>query len=111
MIRVYYRVSTDKQEFRMQELAIKNLCKDQGFDYNACKIYTDYAITGTIADRKEYQMLLSDLQDYDTILAYEFSRLWRDMSEQAPMTRKFRERNITVLSPRDGRLDKTQTCS
>ncbi len=106
MIRLYRRVSTDKQDFPTQCNAIKNLCINEGIDYESCMVYEDYAITGTKADRENYQQLLKDLKPFDTVLVYELSRLWREMSEQAPKIKELTAKNITFLSPRDGRIDK-----
>jgi DNA invertase Pin-like site-specific DNA recombinase len=102
--RIYFRVSTDKQDFLTQNNALRNLCKSKGINYDACRVYKDFDITGTTTDRKEYQNLLIDLEEYDNVLVYEFSRLWRDMEEQSRATKMFMRRNITVLSCSDGDL-------
>ena len=107
IIRIYYRVSTDKQDFPTQCNAIKTLCKNEGIEYDSCMIYEDYAITGTKADRESYQKLLDDIKPFDIVLVYELSRLWREMSEQAPKVKELVSKNVTFLSPVDGRVDKT----
>jgi site-specific DNA recombinase len=79
--RVYYRVSTDKQDFEMQEEAIQKVCNGNNINYNSCILYQDYGLSGTTDQRPEYQRLLAEVEEYDLILVYEFSRLWRDIGE------------------------------
>lgn len=102
-----YRVSTEKQDFEMQQEALIKLCKTQGITYTDCKIYEDFGMSGTTANRPAYQKLLSEVEENDTILVYEFSRLWRDIGEQARATKMLKALNVTVLSYNDGKLDNT----
>lgn len=104
-LRVYYRVSTEKQDFEMQYEALLNLCKSSGFNYNHCKVYQDFGLSGTTTNRPEYQRLLSEVEENDLILVYEFSRLWRDIGEQSRVTKMLKSLNVTVLSYRDGQID------
>lgn len=103
--RVYYRVSTDKQDFDMQDRGIKNYLNLLGVTYEECVIYQDFGVSGTIAARPEYQRLLTEVCDRDIIIAYEFSRLWRDMEEQSRATKTLIPRGITIKSPIDGIID------
>ena len=105
MIRIYYRVSTDKQDYEAQNNGIQGLLNRMCIDFNLCMIYKDFALSGTKADnRAEYQRLLNDVRSEDTIIVYEFSRLWRDMEEQSKITNKFLRERIQVLSVADGDL-------
>jgi DNA invertase Pin-like site-specific DNA recombinase len=102
MIHIYYRVSTDKQDFGMQDTAIRNTLKSKCIDYDLCKVYKDFGISGTTTQRLGYQELLSNIRKDDTIVVYEISRLWRDMEEQTRATKLFRKSNISVLSAAEG---------
>jgi DNA invertase Pin-like site-specific DNA recombinase len=104
MIRIYYRVSTDKQDFEMQVHAIETLLNSRGLDSDSCVIYKDFGISGTTTQRPEYQRLLADILEGDTILVYEFSRLWRDMEEQSKITKMFLALGVQVSSVVDGDL-------
>lgn len=105
MIRIYYRVSTEKQDFDMQFKAIRDLCKSKNIDYSACSIYQDFGISGTTADRPDYQRLLSEIQPFDTIIVYEVSRLWRDLEEQSrAMKYLIDKNNVNIISVADGEI-------
>lgn len=104
MIRIYYRVSTDKQDFDMQQKAVKDLCSVKNIDYSSCIIYQDFGISGTIADRPAYQRLLSEIVSFDTIICYEVSRLWRDLEEQSRATKSLISKNVNIISVADGEI-------
>jgi DNA invertase Pin-like site-specific DNA recombinase len=107
MIRIYYRVSTEKQDFDMQKHNLEVLCKNKGIQYDECVIYQDFGISGTTADRASYQKLLAEVLEGDTIIVYEFSRLWRDMEEQSRATKMLLALGVSILSVSDGELNKS----
>ena len=90
MIRIYYRVSTDKLDFNMQNKAIRKLLESTSVDYDSCVIYQDFGILGTTAQRPDYKRLLSEILEGDTLIVYEFSRLWRDLEDQSRAVKMFR---------------------
>ena len=100
MLRIYYRVSTDKQDFDMQKNAIENYLKIHGI--TTYEIYEDLGISGLTAERSEYQRLLADIREGDTLLVYEFSRLWRDMEEQSRVTKIILALGLTLISVTEG---------
>jgi len=100
MLRIYYRVSTDKQDFDMQKHAIENYIKLH--EITTYEIYDDFGISGTTTQRPGYQRLLADIREGDSILVYEFSRLWRDMEEQSRATKIFLVLGVTLLSVTEG---------
>jgi len=102
MIRIYYRVSTDKQDYEMQDNAIKTYLKTHEINLDKCVLYQDLGISGTTTQRPEYQRLLSEVLENDIVLVYEFSRLWRDMEEQSRVTKMFLALCITVTSVTEG---------
>lgn len=105
MIRIYYRVSTDKQDYDMQDRGIQNYLNSLEARYEDCMVYQDFGLSGTTTTRPAYQRLLTEVRDKDTIIAYEFSRLWRDMEEQSRATKALIPRGIVIKSPIDGVID------
>lgn len=89
----------------MQLEAIQRMCKDKCVEYSTCKIYQDFGISGTTVNRPDYQKLLSEIEEGDSIFVYEFSRLWRDMSEQLRVTKMLKALNVVILSYADGKID------
>ncbi|AKB79112.1 DNA-invertase [Methanosarcina horonobensis HB-1 = JCM 15518] len=104
MIRIYYRVSTEKQDFDMQYKAIRDLCTSKGIDYMSCQVYQDFGISGTTADRPDYKRLLSEVQPFDTLIVYEVSRLWRDLEEQSRAMKALLKNNVNIISVADGEI-------
>jgi len=100
MLRIYYRVSTDKQDFDMQKNAIENYLKIH--EITTYEIYEDLGISGLTAERSEYQRLLADIREGDALLVYEFSRLWRDMEEQSRVTKIILALGLTLISVTEG---------
>gem|GEM_PF-2012048 len=105
-VRVYYRVSTEKQDFAMQDNAIRILLKNKDIDYESCIIYQDYGLSGTISTRPDYQKLLSEVAEHDMIVVYEFSRLWRDLEEQSRATKMLLALGVNIVSVADGELNR-----
>jgi DNA invertase Pin-like site-specific DNA recombinase len=105
MIRIYYRVSTDKQDFDMQEAGIRSMLKSKNIDYDSCVVYSDFGISGTTTQRPDYQRLLSEVTENDIIVVYEVSRLWRDMQEQSRVTKMLDALNVNILSVGEGNLN------
>ena len=100
-------MSTEKQDFGMQDTAIRNMLKSKCIDYNLCEKYQDFGISGTTTERPDYQRLLSEVENGDTIVVYEFSRLWRDMADQTSAVKQLLKRDIDFLSVADGDVSRT----
>lgn len=101
-IRIYRRVSTDRQDLDAQDHGIEGYLKENHITPDLCVIYEELGISGTIAQRPVYQRLLSEVREGDTVLAYEFSRLWRDMEEQSRATKIFLALGVTMTSVTEG---------
>ncbi len=106
MIGIYLRVSSNKQDEAMQINAIKRLLKVDNIEYENCRIYQDHGITGSTTERPDYQRLIIDITngDIDKVIAYEFSRLWRDLEEQNRMFKFFKKLNIELQSVTEGMM-------
>lgn len=84
----------------MQKHSIENYLKLH--EITESEIYEDLGVSGTTAQRPGYQRLLADIREGDSILVYEFSRLWRDMEEQSRATKIFLVLGVTLLSVTEG---------
>ena len=102
--RIYYRVSTDKQDFEMQRHAVLRLLASKGIEQEECVIYQDFGLSGTTSQRPDYQKLLTEVLEGDLIVVYEFSRLWRDMEEQSRATKMLLALGVQISSVADGDL-------
>ena len=102
MIRIYRRVSTDQQDLDAQDHGINEYLKLNKIESDSYMTYEELGISGTKADRPVYQRLLSEVREGDTVLAYEFSRLWRDMEEQSRATKMFLALGVTMTSVTEG---------
>lgn len=101
-LRIYRRVSTNLQDLDAQNNGIDNYLKAHNILPGTYTVYDEIGISGTIADRPVYQKLLTEVKTGDTVLVYEFSRLWRDMEEQSRATKMFLNQGITILSVTEG---------
>lgn len=99
-VRVYRRVSTNLQDFEEQNRGLERYLQGNGIEHYVN--YEELGITGTIAERPVYQKLLSEIESGDIVLVYEFSRMWRDLEEQAKITKKFRSSGVILVSVTEG---------
>jgi DNA invertase Pin-like site-specific DNA recombinase len=102
MIRIYRRVSTTMQDLEAQDHGIKVYLQSHNIPLESCKEYEEFGVSGTITARPVYQKLLAELQEGDTVLVYEFSRLWREMEEQSRATKMFLALGVTIISVTEG---------
>jgi len=105
MIAIYLRVSSDKQDEAMQLSAIKRLLTKEEFENS--KIYKDHGITGSTTERPDYQKMLIDITSgkIEKVIAYELSRLWRDMEEQSRMIKMLKSINVKLQSSTEGLIE------
>jgi len=66
--------------------------------------YADRAISGTTADRPDYQQMLKDAKakQFDIVLVDDFSRLSRDSSESEQARRRFIHWGVRLIGVSDG---------
>jgi DNA invertase Pin-like site-specific DNA recombinase len=90
-VAVYYRVSTDKQDFDSQEVAVKDWIAANGV-LNAT-FYSDFALSGTDSKRPKYQQLISDMAhgEIDTLIVFRLDRLTRKSSEAIRLVLNMRD--------------------
>ena len=95
MIRAYMRVSTNDQTINSQYVAIDRLHKVD-------KWYKDEGISGATSNRLGLQKLLDELDDGDTVVCFDISRMFRSTSNFLSLMEDFKERNINFISLREG---------
>ncbi|MDT2661213.1 master DNA invertase Mpi family serine-type recombinase [Enterococcus hulanensis] len=100
MIYGYIRVSTDKQTVENQRFEIKSFCK-------ARQIEVDKWIEETISARKKLEerkfgRLMKKLKNGDIIIVSELSRLGRNLLQIMSILNDCMERNIQVLTVKEG---------
>ena len=103
MIYGYARVSTkgqakDGNSLEAQEKALK--------EAGATKIYTD-AFTGTKTDRPEFDKLMNELQNGDTLIVTKLDRFARSMSQGSELVSELIDKGIKVYILNIGIMDNT----
>ena len=108
IIAIYLRYSCDKQNeasLEDQERRCRELAKRLGLDECQFVIYSDAAVSGTDkgdALRKGYRKLLEDWDagKFQILLVDEFSRLSRDVVEQAMLCKRLENsRRVRLITP------------
>lgn len=103
MIYGYSRVSTkgqakDGNSLESQEKALR--------EAGATKIFTD-AFTGTKTDRPEFEKLLMEIKEGDTLVVTKLDRFARSMSQGSELVSELIDRGIRVYILNIGVLDNT----
>jgi len=75
-IAIYYRVSTDLQDFESQKHAVEQWLKNQQFE--TATVYTDVG-SGKLNERPQFQTMLTRAKggEHDTIVVFKLDRLTR----------------------------------
>ena len=103
MIYGYARVSTKGQAKDGNSLeAQEKVLKEAG----AAKIYTD-AFTGTKTDRPEFDKLISEIQEGDTLVVTKLDRFARSMSQGSELVSELINKGIKVYILNIGVMDNT----
>jgi len=96
----YARVSTDKQELRLQIDALKKAgCPNR-------LIFTDKA-SGAKAERPGLESCLNSLKTGDTLIVWRLDRLGRSMPHLVNFIEELRQRGVGFRSVCDGAIDTT----
>lgn len=102
---IYARYSSDKQrETSIEDQRRKCEHSAQPEGWPITTIYSDRAISGTRADRPEYQHMLADAKarKFDILLVDDLSRLSRDQVEIEQTLRRLEHWGIRVIGVSDG---------
>ena len=98
---IYVRFSSEGQKdtsLEDQEKVCRQRAKAAGFEVVA--VYADRAISGSRADRVEYQKaLMAGIGgEFEILLAYDSSRLWRDQAEQWRAVNALKAAGVHVIA-------------
>ncbi|MGF9741611.1 recombinase family protein [Priestia megaterium] len=91
----YVRVSTVHQNLDIQKEAVLNAGVSEE------NLFED-RVSGKNMERAGLTSLLEVVQEGDTIVVWKLDRLGRSVNDLSKMITDFRERNITVISVKDG---------
>lgn len=105
-IYAYYRVSTqtqsEKNSTEMQKDVVEKYCKENGVEINA--VFEDNGISGAMDDmddtiiREGLIELLSTIQEGDTIIVQNTSRLWRSDTAKVMIRREIKKAGANLFS-------------
>lgn len=109
MIAAYMRVSTDKQDERMQEDELKRILPKE----KETTWYVDHGITGTknsYTNREQYAAMLEDAKagKIERIYCYDWSRMWRNMAEQSRAMEALLSYGVPLTSVREGNYEREE---
>lgn len=76
MLGIYARVSTDDQNIQQQKDILIDYCNKNNYHY---RCYEDNGVSGSIANRPEWQRLLKNIDTYDGILVLKIDRITRSL--------------------------------
>ena len=100
MIYGYIRVSTDGQTVENQKLAIKNFCRYRRLHHVQWVAET---ISGTKKpEKRKLGTLLDQVQENDTIIVTELSRLGRSLMMILDVLQKLLEKKVRVIAVKEG---------
>lgn len=101
-VAVYYRVSTDKQDFDSQRIRLDQYCAAKG--YTDIQVFSDEAVSGNNDHRPGFNALLAAARSsaIDVVVTYELDRLSRNFMTMLTAMQVFSEHNVRVEVPDAG---------
>jgi len=93
----YCRVSTDEQNFDMQEQAIKKYASERGFDY---EIYVEKVSTRK-DERLELHHAMKAAANGDLFVVFKLDRLARSTKELYSLTEQLQQKGVEFISIND----------
>ncbi|MCP3684732.1 MAG: recombinase family protein, partial [bacterium] len=105
-IAIYYRVSTDKQEFASQKYEVELWLQSVGFS-GEIRIYEDHGKSGLEEARPEFCKMLHNCYrgKHDTIVCYKLDRFSRNAMHAIRTIIKLAEANIGFVATSQPALD------
>lgn len=100
---IYYRCSTEKQDFMQQNEVVTNYLQRIG---ETCELYTvSEKISGSVKHtERKLNELLKQCEKGSTIYISELSRLGRNMTDLFSIVTECSERDITLIQCKDGTI-------
>lgn len=97
----YYRVSTDKQDYESQKVGVVDYAKRSGLKIE--KEVIDDGVSGTvIAEKRNLGILLDEMQEGDTIIVSELSRLGRSTADVIKTCTTIADRKVNCYLVKQG---------
>ncbi|ENQ3108744.1 recombinase family protein [Bacillus cereus] len=94
----YIRVSTEGQNTARQKKALKEA---------GCTLFYEEKLSGKNTDRPQLNAMLEDLQQGDTVIIHEISRLSRSTRDLLEIVDKFKEKGVNLKSLTESWIDTT----
>jgi DNA invertase Pin-like site-specific DNA recombinase len=94
----YIRVSSEKQNTARQRKSLKEA---------GCKVFYEEKLSGKNTERPELKRMLSDLQEGDTVIVHEISRLSRSVKDLLTIVENIKGRGASLKSLNESWLDTT----
>lgn len=100
---IYYRCSTDGQDYAQQQECVKRYMNRHGIGQNDIASIVMEKVSGTVKhEERRLFDLLNICENDDTILVSELSRLGRNMSDLFAIVSKSCEKGISIIQCKDG---------
>ncbi len=98
-VAAYFRVSTDKQDFAIQEAVVNKWIQDHAFKIEKTHFFQDFAMSGAKSDRPAYEKMLklAYAKKIDTIIVYKLDRLSRSASEAIQLFLHLDKLNVNLI--------------
>ena len=107
---IYYRVSTEKQDYDQQRETVKNYLKRIGINVPLPEVVEKKSGAIKHTERKLSE-LLNECKNGDTIFISELSRLSRTMTDLFNIIQEASGKGITIIQTKDGTIiEKTSIC-
>lgn len=104
-IYIYFRCSTDGQDFDQQNECVNGYIRRIGISESNISGIVKEKISGTVDHQyRKISFLLDECSDGDTILISELSRLGRNMSDLFFIVTKFCENGVSIIQCKDGSI-------
>ena len=100
---IYYRVSTEKQDYDQQRETVKNYLKRIGINVPLPEVVEKKSGAIKHTERKLSE-LLNECKNGDTIFISELSRLSRTMTDLFNIIQEASEKGITIIQTKDGTI-------
>lgn len=102
MERIYYRCSTDKQQFLQQQDTVRKYLEGKGTDPDTLEVTEEHVSGRTKANDRKLGGLLKRCKQGDIIYVSELSRLGRNMNDLFQTVSEACEKGVKIIQCKDG---------
>jgi len=102
---IYYRISTELQNFKAQKKIIETFLDHNDKKYQIIDIFKDSGKSGILApqDRPEFNEMINRLDEIDAILCYDWDRISRDVKFANYFMFFLKEADIFIIEGNSGK--------